>query len=169
MNWSTLVWLFAAALTVHNAEEAVWLPAWSQKKGYWRISATIAEARFILLSHRRLLSLRRAGHSRKFNRGSSDLWIRFSDVIERLSSSRDCDRCAARICAGTETAVLLNLPLTCLLLRRAFLDKRILPRTFAWAGPTIVVGSLVLIFLLFLFSRQLRNHGACNDAGSRKS
>ena len=50
MNWPTLVWVFAAALTVHNAEEAVWLPAWSQKKGYWRISATIAEARFVLLS-----------------------------------------------------------------------------------------------------------------------
>ena len=30
-----LAWLFAIAVTVHMAEEVIWLPAWSQNSGKW--------------------------------------------------------------------------------------------------------------------------------------
>ena len=30
-------WLFPAAITVHNLEEAIWLPAWSRTAGRWHV------------------------------------------------------------------------------------------------------------------------------------
>jgi hypothetical protein len=33
--YDQLRWLFALALTIHNLEEAIWLPKWSQQAGRW--------------------------------------------------------------------------------------------------------------------------------------
>jgi hypothetical protein len=30
-----LIWIFPAVVTLHNAEEAIWLPAWSARAGRW--------------------------------------------------------------------------------------------------------------------------------------
>ncbi len=35
MGFRHLIWLFPAAVTLHNAEEAIWLPAWSNDAGQW--------------------------------------------------------------------------------------------------------------------------------------
>src|ERR1700737_3100498 len=35
MRLGKLLWMFPIALTLHNLEEAVWLPAWSQHAGFW--------------------------------------------------------------------------------------------------------------------------------------
>jgi hypothetical protein len=34
MKFDALVWVFALAVTIHNLEEALWLPAWSRRA--WR-------------------------------------------------------------------------------------------------------------------------------------
>jgi hypothetical protein len=34
-RFQTLQWLFPVVVTLHNTEEAIWLPAWSQRAGYW--------------------------------------------------------------------------------------------------------------------------------------
>jgi hypothetical protein len=49
MSWPALGWVFAGALTVHNAEEGIWLPAFARKRGYWRIPVTTTEMRFVLM------------------------------------------------------------------------------------------------------------------------
>jgi hypothetical protein len=35
MSFRHLIWLFPAVATLHNAEEAIWLPAWSVDAGRW--------------------------------------------------------------------------------------------------------------------------------------
>jgi len=35
LNFRNLEWLFAVAITLHNVEEAIWFPAWSQRAGRW--------------------------------------------------------------------------------------------------------------------------------------
>ncbi len=35
MDFRHLIWLFPTVLTLHNAEEAIWLPAWSADAGRW--------------------------------------------------------------------------------------------------------------------------------------
>lgn len=37
MNFWRLIWLFPVAIALHNAEEAIWLPAWSQTCDRWPI------------------------------------------------------------------------------------------------------------------------------------
>ena len=35
MRFETFRWLFPVAITVHNLEEAIWIPGWSQNVGKW--------------------------------------------------------------------------------------------------------------------------------------
>src|SRR5215469_7345363 len=46
MNFVLLSWLFALAVTVHNAEEGWLLPAWSRSAGRWHQPVGRGEFRF---------------------------------------------------------------------------------------------------------------------------
>jgi hypothetical protein len=35
MSFQNLLWLFPVAITLHNAEEAIWFPAWTQQPHRW--------------------------------------------------------------------------------------------------------------------------------------
>ena len=37
MSFRNLEWLFPVVLTLHNAEEAVWLPGWAKRVGRWHL------------------------------------------------------------------------------------------------------------------------------------
>ncbi len=37
MSFGNLEWLFPIVVTLHNAEEAIWLPGWSKRAGRWRL------------------------------------------------------------------------------------------------------------------------------------
>jgi hypothetical protein len=36
MSFRNLEWLFPIVVTLHNAEEAIWLPEWSGRVGFWK-------------------------------------------------------------------------------------------------------------------------------------
>ena len=46
MSFPLLSWLFAVAITIHNLEEALWLPGWSQSAGRWHHPVGAREFRF---------------------------------------------------------------------------------------------------------------------------
>src|SRR5260370_40939340 len=52
MRLERLLWLFPIALTLHNLEEAIWFPAWSQHGGFWErpIGATEFRIAAVLLT-----------------------------------------------------------------------------------------------------------------------
>jgi hypothetical protein len=46
MNFRTLEWLFPIVVTLHNTEEAIWLPGWSKRVGFWKTSVSPGVFRF---------------------------------------------------------------------------------------------------------------------------
>lgn len=46
MSYRNPVWLFPIVATLHNIEEAIWLPAWSKRTGFWRTPVSPGAFRF---------------------------------------------------------------------------------------------------------------------------
>jgi hypothetical protein len=46
MTFQNLEWLFPIVTTLHNAEEAIWLPAWAKRTGFWRTPVSPGVFRF---------------------------------------------------------------------------------------------------------------------------
>jgi Protein of unknown function with HXXEE motif len=157
MRWQTIGWLFAGALTLHNAEEGLWLLPWAKRRGYWRIPVSIAQARIVLVLLT-LLAYGCAWLSAIGNRAGIYLLcgVALTMLLNVLVPHLIASIALRTYSPGTGTAVALNLPMTCWLLHRAFVEQRITPHTFAWAGPAVVVGILALIPLLFLLLKAER-------------
>jgi uncharacterized protein with HXXEE motif len=49
MTFFTLTWLFVLAVGLHNLEEALWLPAWSERAGRWCNPVGAREFRFAVV------------------------------------------------------------------------------------------------------------------------
>ena len=48
MNFQSLMWLFPIVLTLHNVEEAIWLPGWSKRAVLWHSPVTPGFFRFVV-------------------------------------------------------------------------------------------------------------------------
>ena len=46
MNFQSLEWLFPIVVTLHNVEEAIWLPGWSKRTVLWHSPVTPGSFRF---------------------------------------------------------------------------------------------------------------------------
>ena len=46
MSFRDLLWLFPIVETLHNAEEAIWLPGWSKRAVLWHSPVTPGSFRF---------------------------------------------------------------------------------------------------------------------------
>jgi len=46
MSFGNLQWLFPIVVTLHNAEEAIWLPGWSKRAVFWRSPVAPGSFRF---------------------------------------------------------------------------------------------------------------------------
>ena len=46
MNFQNIEWLFPIVATIHNAEEAIWLPEWAKRTGFWRTPVSPGVFRF---------------------------------------------------------------------------------------------------------------------------
>lgn len=49
MSFQHLQWLFPIVVTLHNAEEAIWLPGWSRRAVLWRRPVSPGSFRFAVL------------------------------------------------------------------------------------------------------------------------
>jgi Protein of unknown function with HXXEE motif len=46
MDFYYLIWAFPLVITIHNLEEAIWLPGWSESTGRWYHTVEPGEFRF---------------------------------------------------------------------------------------------------------------------------
>ena len=46
MSYRNLMWLFPIVVTLHNVEEAIWLPGWESKRAWWHSPVTPGSFRF---------------------------------------------------------------------------------------------------------------------------
>ena len=157
MDFITLSWFFAVVVTLHNAEEALFLQQWSQKAGRWHPPVGAGEFRFAV-TILTLFAFIAAYWSASGPRGSAGAYLVSGYALAMLLNVVFPHLAATlvmrRYVPGTVTAVLLILPVTSLLLYRAFLQGYIEPSLFVYIGPGIVLGIMLSIPILFIIGRR---------------
>jgi hypothetical protein len=157
MSFLLLCWLFAVAITLHNLEEALWLPQWSKSAGRWAHPVGTREFRFavVRLTAPAYGAAYLAVVSGKETVGaylisgyalSMLLNVFFPHLLATLIMRR--------YAPGMATALLLNLPVTLLLLYQGFQQSYIRLSTFIWAGPLVVAAILGSIPFLLAIGRS---------------
>ena len=154
MTLAELGWLFTLGVLVHNAEEAVWLPAWSVQAGRWHAPVGAGEFRFAVGVLTLFFVLAAAGASMG-GAGSFPAYLMAGCVLTMVLNVVFPHLLATvfmrKYMPGTATALLLTLPLGSLYLKEAITGHHIDPGVFVWAGPltaVLVAASLPLLFML---------------------
>ena len=167
MSLLAIGWLFTLGALLHNAEEAVLLPAWSQRAGpfhkpimpgVFRTAAIILSALFVAITV--AASLSPAGSIAAYLMAGYALAM----VLNVFAPHVLATAATRRYMPGTATALLFNLPLGLLYLSHALAEEHVTLPTFYWAGPAVVLGMLALLPGLFAVSRRL--HSATHQAGA---
>jgi len=158
MPLAAIGWLFTLGVLAHNAEEALWLPAWSAGAGRWHAKVGVAEFRFAVAALSALLvlfaaaaSLCEAQSAASYLMAGYVLAMVLNVAVPHVLASvflRD-------YMPGTATALLLNLPLGTLYLVRALAERNIEASVFALSGPLVVLTIVASIPLLFALGRKI--------------
>lgn len=155
-GFTILAWLFAAAITIHNLEEAIWLPRWSASAGRFHMRVEASRFRFavavLTIAGWAVVAWSAAGSRfADYLVSGYALAMLVNVVVPHVAATLALRRYAP----GTATALALNLPVTALLLRAAFAEGRIAMETFIWAGPLVAVAVAASIPVLFAVSAGL--------------
>lgn len=169
MTFLKLTWLFVLALAVHNLEEALWLPAWSQKAGRWHFPVGAPEFRFAVF----VLTAAAAAFALAANlggKGSIGAYLVCGYALAMLLNVAFPHVLASLVlreyAPGTLTALLFNLPACALLLGHALRERYVEVQLFLWAGPLVVVAIAGSIPILLAIGRRLPFVGRTGpDAG----
>ena len=137
-----LVLILAITETLHNTEEAIWFPSWSSTLSFWQPAVGELEFRIALA----LLTLLFYGamYYSKANVTQRSSYI-FSGIVTTILVNVFIPHLLGtimigKLVPGVVTGVLLNIPITVLLLWKAINEKRI-----SW--KTIIVGGIGFGFL----------------------
>jgi hypothetical protein len=153
---SRALWLFPVALTLHNLEEALWLPGWSANAGGFHPPVGAAEFRFavavltVAAWWLTWMALRRGGRwLQAFFAASAAMLLNvfFPHLLATLV--------LGRYAPGLGTALLCILPVTATLLRRAFREQVLNWARLGRALLTVVPIVLVGIAFFFWLGRKL--------------
>jgi hypothetical protein len=152
------VWVFPIAITLHNLEEAVWLPSWSESAGRWHHPVGRFEFRFavIVLTVVAFVVAYLCYVGGKQSIGAYLLTgyalAMFLNVfVPHLLATIFLKRYAP----GTATAVLLNLPVTGCIIYLAITLEYVQVWDFLVYGPIVVLGLVACIPLLFAIGRRV--------------
>jgi hypothetical protein len=158
MTFFTRTWLFVLAVALHNLEEALLLPAWSQKAGPWHYPVGAQEFSFAVI----VLTAAAAATTVAANlggKGSAGAYLVCGYALAMLLNVLFPHLLATLVlrqyAPGTATAILLNLPACVLLLVHALREHYVEARTFLWAGPLTVLAIVTAIPLLFAIGQRL--------------
>ena len=155
-----LILLFCIAITIHNIEEAIWLPAWSQQptrfqkpvsKGEFRFAVTVitllayaAASSYLLWPHAELVKWIFTGFL-----GSMIINAVFPHLVATLVMKQ--------YAPGMITGLLLNILVNSFILSRMHAEDII--STWELVLSTVIVGGFILslIPLLFKVGRKLKS------------
>jgi hypothetical protein len=146
------VWLFPIVITLHNAEEAIWLPGWSKRVGFWKTPASPGAFRFAVAI---LTALAFAVTWLSGQSGKQSIWtyLAFGTMAAMLVNVL-VPHLAATIARrsympGVVTAVALNLPVLSLLVVMALREGYV----SGWKAAvySVVVAGLLVAAIPALF------------------
>lgn len=118
MSFQHLQWLFPIVITVHNAEEAIWLPDWSKRAGPWHAPVAPGVFRFAVVVLT-VLAFVVTWLSAKSGKQTVWTYLAFGYMVAMLANAL-FPHIAASVALrsympGVGTAVALNLPALSLL------------------------------------------------------
>lgn len=158
MDFITLTWLFVVATAVHNAEEALWLPAWSRTAGRWHGAVGATEFRFAVavLTVLAAFSAWLAAMQGKESLGTYLVsGYALAMTLNAIFPHFLATFALRRYMPGTATGMFLNLPIGVALLTQAMSEGYIDAAAFLRFGPLVVIGLLASIPLLFGIGRGM--------------
>ncbi len=152
MSFRSLEWLFPLVATLHNAEEAIWFPAWTQRAGRWHSPVAPGVFRFAVAV---FTVLAFAVTWLSALSGKQALWtyLLFVYMIVMLANVLVPHIAATvamrRYMPGVVTGVLVNLPVLSLLVVLALREGYV----SGWkaAAFSVVVGGFGLLSIPGLF------------------
>ena len=113
VRFATLQWLFPAVIILHNLEEALWLPGWANRTGFWRTPVSPRVFRFVVAV---LTALALAVTWLSARSGAQTPWtyLMFGCMVATLANAvyphLALSISRRSYMPGTATAVALNLP-----------------------------------------------------------
>jgi hypothetical protein len=152
MSYRNLMWLFPIVLTLHNAEEAIWLPGWSKRAVLWHSPVTPGSFRFAVAV---LTVLAFAVTWLSASSGKQTVWtyLAFGCIVAMLANVL-IPHIALTIALrsympGVATAVTFNLPVLSLLVVLAIREEYV----SGWKAATYsaVVAGLLIAAIPALF------------------
>jgi hypothetical protein len=158
ISYDQLRWLFAIALTIHNLEEAIWLPKWSQQAGRWHPKVNQFPFRFAVV----VLTLLAYGivlWSYWGGKGSLGDYLltgyAFTMLLNAFFPHPLGTLALRRYCPGLVTALFLNVPVMSLLLLRALEEQHVSLNAFLISAAAFTTAILGIIPLLFRIGRYI--------------
>jgi hypothetical protein len=137
---------------LHNLEEAIWLPAWSQKAGKWNSKIGKREFRFAVV----VLTLLAYGLTYlSWSGGPESIWTylnggyMFAMLLNVFLPHLAATIALRQYAPGVVTGIFLNLPINCILLYLAFYEKWLVSEKFLLLAPITVLALLLSIPILF--------------------
>ena len=149
---------FFLAAAIHNTEEAPWLPRWSSHAGRWHASVKAGAFRFAVLILT-ALALGIVILARMQGPQSAGAYL-LTGYALAMGLNVAFPHLAAtivmrRYMPGTATALVLNLPVTTLLIAVALRDGIMSPGLFLIAGPLVTAAIVLSIPVLFYVGGRL--------------
>lgn len=152
MSFGNLQWLFPIVVTLHNAEEAIWLPEWSKRTGFWRTPVAPGVFRFAV-SVLTVLAFAVTWLSAVSGKQTVWTYLVFGSMVTTLGNVL-IPHVAVSVARrsympGVATAVTLNLPVLSLLVVMALREGYVSGAKAA--EYSVGVAGLVLLFIPALF------------------
>jgi hypothetical protein len=147
MSFQGLLWLFPIVATLHNAEEALWLPAWSKRAGRWHAPVAPGVFRFAVILFT-IMAFALTWLSARSGKQTVWTYLVFGYIVTMLANAL-IPHVAATILMrsympGVATGVALNLPVFSLLVFLALKEEYV----SGWKAAEYSAGVAGLLLLL---------------------
>ncbi len=152
-----IAWIVALSETLHNIEEAIWLPEWSRSAGPWHPPVGPFEFRFavavvtLAVYGVILYFTRRETRPAQLLMGGTLVVILVNVFIPHLAATVMTGRYAP----GVLTGVLFNVPVTFYLLRRGLKEGEYTPSSLALGAGVCALLALPLMLGSFAAGRWM--------------
>jgi hypothetical protein len=158
MSFGNLQWLFPIVVTLHNAEEAIWLPGWSKRAVLWRSPVAPGSFRFSV-AVLTVLAFVITWLSAELGKQTVWAYLVFGCMVVTLANVLiphvALSLAKRSYMPGVATAVTLNLPVLSLLVMMALKEGYV----SGWKAAEYSVGVACLVLLsipaLFKLGRAL--------------
>lgn len=159
MCFESAQWLFPLAITIHNIEEAVWLPEWSQHAARFHRPVGAFEFRFAVVVLT-LLGYAVTALSFLHGKGSVATGLFCAYCLAMLLNAFIPHLAAAlalrRYAPGLATGLLINVPVTAWILHLAMSEGYVTAELLAVSASIVIPALLISIPVLFAAGRFLK-------------